>query len=374
MSAPSIVRVYPADADTGIPVGETLAVYFDRGVDLKTVSDSIVLYGNDSDQTSGPDNAIWIDGDTGNNTLFLSSPGFKGLVPLKFELVYWDTTDLVTYAELSPQPTPVTAETDETAGNYGTKVKITVDPKFGATLAPDTQYVLYINGDPDSTDTGVSARTLFDVEADGGNAGSGAAVLYGTYTSTSADIMVVEITDTGNIGTSEYKWYWDSAGVGTAVTDRITNRRYRTLDEGLQLRFTGSDLQAGDIWRANVEPVERMATSTSATFTTNDGSYTDAPASPSTPASSSPPSTVLPSVSTPFQVDYMTPLDGAYNIDPDKRVITIVFTDDLDAGTVTDESVTLWKYPVEGYYGGTFEPLELEKSLAVAGDTLTIRF
>lgn len=374
MSAPSIVRVYPADNDTGIPVGETLEVYFDRGVDLKTVSDSIVLFGSDSDQTSGPDNAIWIDGDTGNNKYFLSSPGFKGLVPLKFELVYWDTTDTVTYAEIDPQPSGIISELAEQALNAGHKVKITVDPKFAATLAPDTEFILYINGDPDSTDTGVSSRTVFDVVADGGNTGSGDVAIYGTWEGNTADSVVIEITDAGNIGTAEYRWYYTSAGVGSAVTGRVTNRRYRSLEDGLQIRFTGSDLQVGDLWTIGLEPVERLATSTSVTFTTNDGSYTSAPSSPSTPASSSPPSSVLPSVSTPFSVDYMDPLDGSYNIDPDKRVITIVFTDDLDASTVTDSSVTLWKYPVEGYYSGTFEPQELEKSLSVSGDTLTIRY
>ena len=373
MSAPSIVRVYPADNDTGIPVGETLEVYFDRGVDLKSVSDSIVLFGADGDQTSGPDNAIWIDGDTGNNKYFLSSPGFKGLVPVKFELVYWDTTDTTTYAEIDPQPS-VSAELIETAGNYGHKVKITVDPKFAATLAPDNQFTLYINGDPDDTNTGVSSRTVFDVVADPGNAGAGSVAIYGTWEGLTADSIVIEITDAGNNGTAEYKWYYASASVFSAVTGRVTNRRYRNLEDGLQLRFTGSDLRVGDKWTVGLQPVERLATSTSVTFTTNDGSYTSAPSSPSTPASSSPPSTVLPSVSTPFQVDYMTPLDGSYNIDPNKRIITIVFTDDLDGSTVTDESVTLWKYPVEGHYSGTFEPVELEKSLSVSGDTLTIRF
>lgn len=373
MATPSVVRVYPANGDTGIPVGETIEVYFDRGVDLKTVSDSIVLFGSDSDMTSGPDNAIWIDEDTGNNKFFLSSPGFKGLVPVKFELVYWDTTDIVTYAEVSPQPT-VTAETDETTNDYGHKVKITVDPKYAASLAPDTQFILYINGDPDGVDTGVSSRTVFDVEADGANTGSGSLAIYGTWEGTPADILVVEITNAGNIGTAEYRWYYDSAGVGTAVTNRVTNRRYRTLEDGLQIRFTGSNLQVGDKWTINLEPIERLATSTSVTFTTNDGSYVDAPSSPSTPASSTPPASVLPSLATPFEVDYMEPIDGAYNVNPANRIITIVFTDDLDASTVTDDSVTLWKYPVEGYYSSTWEPVELQKSLSVSGDTLTIRF
>ena len=373
MAAPSIVRVYPADNDTGIPVGETMAVYFDRGVDLKTAVESIVLYGADSDQTSGPDNAIWIDEHTGDNKFFLRSPGFKGLVPVKIELVYWDTTDTVTYAEVA-SPSVVTSEADELAADYGHKVKITVDPKYSSTLAPDTEFTLYVNGDPDGTETGIAARTVFDVVAGGGNAGSGALFLYGTYEGLADDTLNVEITDAGNIGTAEYRWWWTSAGSGSATTGRVTNRRYRTVDSGIQIRFTGSDLQVGDTWTANVETINRMATSTNVVFTTNDGSYTTAPSSTSTPASSSPPSTVLPSATQDFDVESMDPLNGSYNIDPNKRIITIVFTDDLDASTVTDDSVTLWKYPVEGYYQSTWEPVELQKSLVVAGDTLTIRY
>lgn len=375
MAAPAIVRVYPADSDTGIPVGETLEVYFDRGVDLKTAMDSIVLFGNDSDMTSGPDNAIWIDGDTGNNKLFLSSPGFKGYVPLKFELVYWDTTDTVTYAEVT-SPSQITSEADEVAANYGTKVKITVDPDFAATLAPDTSYTLYVNGDPDSNGTGVSSKTVFDVAADAGNTGSGAPVIYGTYAGTINDTLNVEITTSGNIRAAEYKWWFTSAGVGSASTGLITNRRYRTVDEGLQIRFTGTNLQVGDTWTINLEPVERMATSTKVVFTTNDGSYTTAPESPSTPASSSPPATVLPGFTsaTTFDIEYMDPMNGSYGVNPSKREITIVFTDDVDASTVTDSSVTLWAYPVEGYYQQTWQPIKLQKSLAVSGDTLTIIF
>ena len=58
MAAPTIQRVYPTDGDTGIPVGETLKVWFDIGVDVKSVKDNIVLFAADSDQTSGPDSAL----------------------------------------------------------------------------------------------------------------------------------------------------------------------------------------------------------------------------------------------------------------------------------------------------------------------------
>lgn len=372
MTAPSIVRVYPADGDTGIPVGQTLEVYFDRGVDLKTVSDSIVLFGSDFDQTSGPDNAIWIDKDTGNNKFFLSSPGFKGYVPVKIELAYWDTTDTVNYAEVS-SPVSVTGESVETSNSYGHKVKITLDPKHSATLAADTEYKLFINGDPDSTDTGVSSRTVFDVVT-GTSVGAGELYVYGTYTGEFSDTLNVEVTADGNIGTAQYKWWWTSAGSGSATTKRVTNRRFRKVDEGLQIRFKGSDLRVGDSWSINVEPVERMLTSTNVTFNTNDGSYTTAPESPSTPATSEPPSSVLPGYSSGLDIDYMIPANSSYNVDIENRIITIVFTEDIDPATVTDSSITLYKYPAEGYYDSTFEPTKLQKSLEVSGNTITIRF
>ena len=376
MAAPTIQRVYPADGDTGIPVGETLKVWFDIGVDPKSIKDSIVLFASDSDQTSGPDSALWIDKYTGNNPYFLTSPGFKGYVPLKFEIVYWDTTDTVTYAEVDPQPSGVTGELVEQTLNIGSLVKITVDPSFAATLAPDTSFTFCINGDPDGTDTGVASRSVFDVSADGGNTGSGDVVLYGPYVDdgTGDDTFNVKITTGGNIGTAVYKWWWTSDGEGAATIDRVTNRRFRNVGKGVQIRFTGSNFAVNDLWTANVESLARMTTSTSVSFTTNDGSYTTAPPSPSTPATSSPPSTVLPSNVDPFDVESMDPLNASYNIDPDKRLITIVFSQDVDASTITDDSVKLWKYPVEGYYDSTFQPAELEKSLSVSGDTLTIRF
>ena len=373
MAAPSILKVYPADEDTGIPVGETLAIYFDRGVDLKSVKESIVLFAAESDMTSGPDNAVWIDKTTGDNRYFLSSPGFKGYVPLKFELVYWDTTDTSTYAEVSSSGT-ITGEADETSSSYGHKVKITVDPKYASTLAADTAYTLYVNGNPDSTDTGIAARTVFDEEADAGNTGSGDVHIYGTYVGGSDDTLYVEITTEGNIGTAEYKWYWASAGSASAVVDRITNRRYRTLDSGLQLRFSGSSFVVGDIWTVNVETVSRMSTSTSVSFTTNDGSYSSAPSSASTPASTMPPATVLPDNDLAFAVESMVPEVASYNINKNNRTITIIFTDNLDSSTVTDDTVTLYKYPVEGHYDSTWAPVELAKSLSVLDDTLTIRF
>jgi hypothetical protein len=118
-----------------------------------------------------------------------------------------------------------------------------------------------------------------------------------------------------------------------------------------------------------------MLTSTVVTFSTNDGSYTAAPASPSTPATSTPPSTVLPTLTdSGIEVLEMVPANGSYNVSVNNRKITIRFSEDVDPDTITDDSVKLWKYPVNGVYDETYSPLELQKTIVVDGDTITIRF
>ena len=373
MAAPTLVSNYPSDTDIDIPVGITIKLYFDVGLDLETVKNSIVLFGRDYDQTSGPDQALWIDADTGNNKYWLSSPGFKGTVPLNFELVYYDTTD-PDKAEL--EVGVIDGQAAELAANAGHLVKITAQ---GGSLAPDTAYTLYVNGDTESNAlVGVSARTVFDIEADPGNTGTtGSFSIFGTWTGSSDDTVNIKITTAGDIGTAKYKWWYDGLGEGSATVGRLTSRRFRNLEHGLQIRFTGSAFEEDDLYTFNVTASDRLAESSSIQFTTNDGSWSAAPSSPSTPAASSPPSSVLPSVSdssTVLSIVEMTPEDGSYNNKNSTRVITIVFDDDLDPDTIGDSTVRLFAYPVSGHYDDTSSLRELRKELTVEDSTLTIKF
>jgi len=373
MAAPTLVSNYPSDTDIDIPVGITIKLYFDVGLDLETVKNSIVLFGRDYDQTSGPDQALWIDADTGNNKYWLSSPGFKGTVPLNFELVYYDTTD-PDKAEL--EVGVIDGQAAELAANAGHLVKITAQ---GGSLAPDTAYTLYVNGDTESNAlVGVSARTVFDIEADPGNTGTtGSFSIFGTWTGSSDDTVNIKITTAGDIGTAKYKWWYDGLGEGSATVGRLTSRRFRNLEHGLQIRFTGSAFEEDDLYTFNVTASDRLAESSSIQFTTNDGSWSAAPSSPSTPAASSPPSSVLPSVSdssTVLSILEMTPEDGSYNNKNSTRVITIVFDNDLDPDTIGDSTVRLFAYPVSGHYDDTSSLRELRKELTVEDSTLTIKF
>jgi hypothetical protein len=373
MAVPISLQTYPANLDTGIPIGISVDLIFDRGIDLSTGRHSVVLYGDDYDQTSGPDQAMWIDQDTGSNPYFLRSPGFKGLVELTAVVTYVDLDSGPTYTEVDPGV--ITSEADEAAyGVAGVGHKLTLTPR--ESLAPDIQYRLHVLGEAN----GISSRTVFDTVPDGGNASTtGLITVYGGYDGAQGtDSVVIEITDSGDIGVAKYRWYYTGLGAGSAVTGKLTARRFRRLADGLQIRFQGSGFVSGDTFVVGVEAPERMIAPFVVDFTTNDGSYTTAPASPSTPAVCSPPASVLPpapgaiTAVSPLAVVEMIPENGSYYNSLDTRTITVIFTEDVDPATITDTSVRVYRYPVSGVYNGQRDVQELEKILSVSGDTLTI--
>lgn len=375
MAAPILLETSPAHNSVGFPIGEEIHLDFDRGIDTASIKDYIVLYGADFDQSSGPDSTMWIDQDTGNNPFFLRSPGLKGFVELQMRVVYYD---LDTGEDIGAS-LEVTSEAQEVAyGTAGAGHRVYLRPISGA-FAPDTLYSLNILGDPNSVGTGVSSRTVFDVEPGVGNSSdTGIVVCAGTYEGISDDVVHVEITTAGDIGDAKYDWWFQSAGSGSAKRNKLTNRRYRTLDRGIQIRFDGTDFAVGDTFTCNVEARQRLATNTKVDFTTNDGSYTTAPDSPSLPATSEPPDTVIPpapGVSTTtsnLQVLEMIPADGAFNVSRTTDEITILFSEVLDGSTITQDTVRVWKFPVLGWFEGQAQPKELAKRLTVSGQTLTI--
>jgi hypothetical protein len=374
MAAPLLVSIDPADESTGIPIGSSLVLTFSNSIDVTTVKDYVILFGAAFDQTSGPDSVMYIDKDTGNNPFFLRSPGFKGIMELQTRVVYYD---LATELDIG---TPVfyTLADELAYGTAGAAHRVYITPVIGA-LAADVEYTMHVLGDPDVQSTGISSRTVFDTEPNLSNASTdGIVYATGGYTGTVADVVNVEITTGGDIGVARYKWWLTSAGSGSAIREKLTNRRYRELGLGVQVRFSGEDFTAGDVFTIAVQPAERMAASTVITFTTNDGSYSTPPDSPSVPATSTPPSSVIPPLpgsdtSESFlQVEEMTPADGAFNVSKSTHTIEILFSEQLAAGSVTNDTVRVWKLPALGYYGGERPPQELAKKLTVSGQTITV--
>lgn len=375
MAAPSLLTINPANNSTGIPVGESIILDFDKGIDLNTANIYIVLYGRDFDQTSGADSVLYIDQDTGDNPFFLKSPGFNGLVELDITATYYDLND---NTEIAVDFIDEADEANYSIAGAGHRLKI--KPKIG-TFAPDQEYTLHIIGDPDSKGVGLGSRTIFQVTPNPGNASS-TGILHagGSYTGSVIDIVNVEITQSGDIGTAKYKWWLQTEGVGSAIYDKLSNRSFRSLLKGIQIRFTGEDFQAGDTFSFNVEPIQRLTTSTKIVFTTNDGSYSVAPDGVSVPATSEAPSTVIPNVpgasteEESLQIVNMNPDDGAYNVSVNTKTITITFSELLDPSTIDAESVRIFALPALGWFEGQPNPRELQKRLTVNGETITISF
>lgn len=368
MAAPVITETYPNNNDTGIPIGIIAKVWFDKLIDLKSAKEAIHLYGPDFDYTSGPDTAAWIDQDTGNNPFFLSSPGFNGNAPLKYELFYYDLTtgDIVI-------PAAITDSSVGVSENVGTVVYLNLDTKYLNSLAADTTYTLNIIGD-DINKTGIASRTIFDVVPDAGNTGNGELYTYGIWSGIGTDSVIIEITTAGDIGTAKYKWKFGSETLSEYRLNKVVSRKFRTLEDGIQVRFDGSNFQVGDIFVFNLENAEYIDASTQITFTTNDGSYAEPPDTISTPATSTPASTVLPWLSSSFQVEKSMPVSGSYNVDYKKRQMIIYFTEDIDDTTITADSLQLWSYPVSGHYKDTHEPYQLKYEYTVVDNILTIKF
>jgi hypothetical protein len=244
-------------------------------------------------------------------------------------------------------------------------------------MQSEVTYYVYIIGDSeDGTDRGVQHRTVFDPNYSSVTSTESFAFFYGGYTGEYDDVLNVEITDSGNIGAAKYKWWLDSEGVGTATTGRITSRRFRHIDEslGIQTRFSGSGFIAGDIYTVELRAPVLMENSYSFSFTIGEGVIESVPTTASTSVIGT--ITSLTSEATNLEVIEMDPENGSTHQRFKKRTITIVFSETLDASTITQDTVTVLGYPVCGKFdsnlSNTSETLELAKKLTVSDDTLTI--
>lgn len=358
MAAPTITAIYPNSSQTSVPIGADITITFSSGIDLSTAKKNVVLYGPDFDMLSGPETATFLDKD-GTNLNFLDSPGFKGIVPCDYELIYVDSNgDDVT---LSPK---LLAE--EEAGPYTHKLKIS--PK--STLAPSTTYTVYIIGeDAEGTERGLSGRTVYEVDASGASSTTGFVHAFGGYTGESTDSIVVKITKSGNIGTAEYKWWYDdSESEANARTGKVTSRRFRKLEDEVQIRFSGSGFVKDEYYSISVVPKQLLDISYTFSFETSTSEITSVPSTAST--------TVIGTTSS-STTEYLTvvsidPEDGATHQKFTSKQITIEFSSALDSDTITNDTVTVLSYPISGVIDSNEDQVELYKKLTVSGKKLII--
>jgi len=365
MSAPKIISVFPSNESTSVPVGAKICITFDKSVDLESVRNNVVVYGEESEIMTGPNDTIWLNQSDIGESDFLKTAGFKGIVEYSIEGVYVnpDTGEELETSEIT------SFEAEEYLSAY---YKVCLIPK--KLLSEKNNYKVFAIGEvEDNLKKGITKRTLYDPDYSLVNSSTGFVHVYGGYDSNTDDKLFIEITKAGNIGTCEYSCWFEKSGKTSSDEGKVSSRRFRKIKKNLQVRFSGSSFEKGDVYSIEVYKPEFMEDSYQFSFKTSSDFIEEVPETMST----SPIGTkiVLTSEEGGLSLLEMSPDDGSTNMLFQDKTITLTFDNDVDESTVDDETVIVYTYPVSGFYSGgnsQQEPKQLRKKLTVEDNKIII--
>ena len=335
---------YPQNNEDEFPVGQEILLVFSEAVDIKKIKESFVLYGQDFDRTSGPDNSLWLNTQSGENPFFLRSPGFKGFVDYEVKQYLVD----------SHKTLVVSTEQNQLQRDENQIVVVVITPK--TVLKEDSKYQTFLVGSnvdnltslPDgvrnlSKNRALRGRTIFDPYYTDGN---GTEVLekerlrsYGSFEPKNDEnnaIVNIKIIEAGAGSTAKYKWWFsdelEPQPANPVYKDRVSRcvQRWRKLDRGVLIKFSAATYNLDEVFNIRCLKTESLATSYSIIFQTGTGSIYDYPEN----ASTSPIGVgnlllpnAIPNSTTgePLRVISITPGDGSVNneLDLDKIVIEL---------------------------------------------------
>lgn len=353
----------PINNENQFPVGQEIILIFDNPVDIKTFKESCVLFGSDFDRTSGPDNSLWLNQSSGKNDFFLRSPNFKGFVDYDVKQYYVDNNlDQLASQKLTDKP-------------VAQKTAVVLTPKN--VLAEDSQYQLFIVGSSVdnlsnisnalqnySKDKSISFQTIYDVyelvnnvETEQNNIRS-----YGTFKAKNNEASAtlnIKIIEAGEGSAAKYKWWFSDENepqpANNNYNDRVSRcvQRWRTLDRGVYLRFAGVQYNLNQTYQLKAYEKEHLANSYLITFnTSNDEIYTIPNDVSTSPLLEDNQLGNISSSDDILKVVSMKPIDGSVNEPLDLKQIEITFNKNLDASTVTQETVILKNLPASGFFDG----------------------
>jgi hypothetical protein len=357
MTAPIVETVYPANTQTGVPLGASVFIIFDQEIDPNSATRALLIEGPDSDRWTGPDMQMWDRPLTPEPDFYLDSPGYQGIV-----------TGTLTFEKLDASNVSVGSPTYN-PGVSAFKTKVIFTPTNN--LAPSYSYTSHVSGDEAGSPTvhnGICSRTVGDTIL-GSNTGNGTAVFSGTYTGSVADSYVVQIQVGGGFGVATYNW-WKTTNPINIRTGTVSENE-ALLDAGVYVAFGGSNFITGDTFTANAVVPEYMVTTSTWAWTTGSGSITTVPATTAT--------SIIGDVGTPtppaaFEVLISSPADLSTGNSTRMRQATITFSESL-ALTIPNNQVTVDIIPALGSSSvGTASQLDVPKILSVSGSVLTIEF
>jgi hypothetical protein len=380
---------YPKNLEQGFPVGQSFFLIFSNVVDLERFKESCVLFGRDFDRTSGPDNALWLNSSDATTPFFLRSPGFGGFIDYDIEEILIDSLETMTVSDKQILEDKVSGQ--------NTLIKLT--PKI--VLPEDNTFYLYIIGDnaDESADLpafvsnysenkSVSIKTVYGaLEED--QTVSERVKSKGSYFAVNNETsskLFIKIVKDGEGSEAKYIWWFNDENEPQPASNNYNTRlsrcvqRWRTLDRGVLVRFSGSQYNLDETFTINCYVRENLENSYLITFYTSTDSVYEYPENSSTSPLGNDLG-LIPGVGQTgvsgesLIVTSIEPYDGAINVDLNLKKIIISFNKDLNPETITQESIKLFSYPVSGSFNGpngtrSDREFEILKIVSVEGNKI----
>ncbi len=358
---------YPQNQTTNVPIGTSIHLMFDKEVDIESIKSSCILMGPDSSKTIMPQNAMWINEKEGQNSDFLSSPGYLGFCEFETTLSYIDRVTLEEVEEIN--------DIDRT--DYHSLVKIT--PKNA--LGVNTEYKLFVIGsntqnlDPIyKNNKAVSLRTIYSPSLD--NTIDRRVKVKGSYKFNVSSILKIKIIEAGIGSSAQYVYTFDNASYDLNKASRCS-ARWRSLDRGLNIKFDNIQYNLDEEFLIKCYVPELLESSYIITFTTGDGSVFTEPEADY--MSTSPINSVIykdPEENR-LKIISITPDNGEINLPIETNRIVIEFNKNLNPLSVNQNSINIQALPVSGFFdNGSVKDRanKLYKIISVVDNKITIEF
>ena len=364
---------YPQNNEDEFPVGQEIVLVLSESTDIKRIKESFVLYGQDFDRTSGPNNALWLNTQSGENPFFLRSPGFQGFVDYEVKQFLVDS-----HKTLVVLDNQVQLDKNETG-----IVVVVITPK--TVLKENSKYQTFLVGKnvdnlenlPEpiasfSKDRALRARTIFDAYSLDVNQTeieqTARVKTYGSFESKNNEnsaTVNIKIIEAGAGSAAKYKWWFsdepEPQPANANYKERVSRcvQRWRKLDRGVLVKFSADSYNLDEEFKVRCysRDDDTLSTSYSIIFQTGTGSIYEYPENTSTsPIGVG--NLVLPGVipgssqQESLQVISITPDDGSVNNELGLDRIVIEFNNPIDAATVTQSAVEIFSYPVSGTFDG----------------------
>ena len=323
--------VYPSDEATGIPLLAPIWVVFSVEMDEDSIRDNLFVEGPNTDTWSGPDMVMWNrppEFTADKDELFASS-GKGGFVDGEI------TFERVSNSDIS---SGYSGFDYSGAGNlYRTKVIFTPTRPYVATH----QYHIHLIGKDSAGNKGIRKRSVFDTQKITGT-GTATCTVGGSYIgNANSDKFYIEITTGGEVGDAYFKWWRETNPIIVHGPYKTKTSRFN-LEDGVYVTFsaTGS-FDVGDRFSCVVSTPDEATGEVLWSFTSGSGSIQTVPSSASTSVIGIQTSSTT-SSGVAFEVDETDPANREYNIPlAEINPITIAFTKDLDASSITQDKIKI---------------------------------